>query len=144
MFAGLPLWPLIRHAIPPIHVSAVLLRPGMYIGAIDRVEGLEWVYNPRRNVMQRKAVKVSPALLTLFDEILVCVDPTPFFFFSLLQSYLRLHSSMIFQASTGRCSSMSYSGQSGRVTSTTLARTRMRAHADTSTHKCHGSEQLRR
>ena len=63
---------------PSIHATpltpctrTVLLRPGMYIGSIECVESTEWVLAPDRCSVQRSEVRWSPALQTLFDEIVV-------------------------------------------------------------------------
>lgn len=63
----------IRNVEHPMR-SIVLLRPGMYIGSTEQVKRPEWVYNERKMKMQLKTLRVSPALLTLFDEILVRVS----------------------------------------------------------------------
>jgi DNA topoisomerase-2 len=52
-------------------IEHVLLRPGMYIGQTDIVPLDTWVYNALSNRMERKELRISPALLKLFDEIMV-------------------------------------------------------------------------
>ena len=54
-------------------VEHVLLRPGMYIGAVERQEGEMWVYNAKANKMVVKELSWSAALCKLFDELLVGV-----------------------------------------------------------------------
>ena len=52
-------------------VEHVLLRPGMYIGATEFTSLDTWVFNQQRQTMERKAAIYNPALLKIFDEILV-------------------------------------------------------------------------
>lgn len=49
----------------------VLLRPGMYVGQVDWIRYNQWIYNETLNKMQKKEISYSPALLKIFDEILV-------------------------------------------------------------------------
>ena len=49
----------------------VLLRPGMYIGQIDPVVTDTWIYNKSTSSMKKTSLNYSPALLKIFDEILV-------------------------------------------------------------------------
>ena len=49
----------------------VLLRPGMYIGQVAPSASDAWVYNSEAKAMVKKSLHYSPALLKLFDEILV-------------------------------------------------------------------------
>ena len=43
-------------------VEHVLLRPGMYIGAVEPQEGLMWVYNRATHSMQQKELQYSAAI----------------------------------------------------------------------------------
>ncbi len=49
----------------------VLLRPGMYIGQVAPSASDAWVYDSKSNTMVKRNLNYSPALLKLFDEILV-------------------------------------------------------------------------
>lgn len=49
----------------------VLLRPGMYIGQMESSVSDTWVYDAATRQMQKRNVHYSPALLKIFDEILV-------------------------------------------------------------------------
>jgi DNA topoisomerase-2 len=49
----------------------VLLRPGMYIGQVAPSATEGWVYDASTAKMTKKSLNYSPALLKLFDEILV-------------------------------------------------------------------------
>lgn len=53
----------------------VLLRPGMYVGQVECTKADVWVFDPKKNngngQMLKKKVEYSPALLKIFDEILV-------------------------------------------------------------------------
>lgn len=52
-------------------VEHVLLRPGMYIGQTEISTVDTWVYDTSTQRMQKKSVSYSPALLKLFDEVIV-------------------------------------------------------------------------
>ncbi len=49
----------------------VLLRPGMYIGQVEPSTSEMWVYDAENTAMTKEQVSYSPALLKIFDEILV-------------------------------------------------------------------------
>jgi DNA topoisomerase II len=49
----------------------VLLRPGMYIGQTESSNMQTWVYQADSRTMEKTTVTYNPALLKLFDEILV-------------------------------------------------------------------------
>ena len=49
----------------------VLLRPGLYIGQVAPSSSDVWVYDNDTNAMVKRNLNYSPALLKLFDEILV-------------------------------------------------------------------------
>jgi len=49
----------------------VLLRPGMYVGQMESSVTDTWVYDAASKQMQKRSVHYSPALLKIFDEILV-------------------------------------------------------------------------
>lgn len=50
----------------------ILLRPGMYIGSTDDVTVSDyWTYDIEAKRMKKQELKFSPALLKVFDEILV-------------------------------------------------------------------------
>ena len=49
----------------------VLLRPGMYVGQVEASSNDVWTFNEDRGRMQKSARLFSPALIKLFDEILV-------------------------------------------------------------------------
>ena len=52
-------------------VEHVLLRPDMYVGSTKPETASRWIYNPKSGRMQRKELTVVPALVKIFDEILV-------------------------------------------------------------------------
>eukprot|EP00041_Stephanoeca_diplocostata_P032707 m.1055772 g.1055772 ORF g.1055772 m.1055772 type:complete len:1315 (+) comp24195_c2_seq5:303-4247(+) len=52
-------------------VEHVLARPGMYIGSTEEQISSQWVVCPETRRMVRRTVNWSPALQTLFDEIIV-------------------------------------------------------------------------
>ena len=52
-------------------VEHVLLRPGMYIGQVELVTTETWLYNTKEKKMIKEHIQYSPALLKIFDEILV-------------------------------------------------------------------------
>eukprot|EP01038_Epipyxis_sp_PR26KG_P004447 gene4447-6290_t len=53
-------------------IEHILLRPGMYIGSTSLVELDTWVYDDSvTKRFMKQQVKISPALLKIFDEILV-------------------------------------------------------------------------
>lgn len=49
----------------------VLLRPGMYIGQIEPSTIDTWVFNESTQHMEKRSIHYSPALLKIFDEIIV-------------------------------------------------------------------------
>ena len=49
----------------------VLLRPDTYAGGIEKIETEEWVYDPSQELIVRREVSYTPALMKIFDEILV-------------------------------------------------------------------------
>ncbi|GBG24322.1 DNA topoisomerase 2 [Hondaea fermentalgiana] len=49
----------------------VLLRPGMYVGSVDKITEELFVYDKKSRRMQLEEVSYSPGLVKLFDEILV-------------------------------------------------------------------------
>ena len=51
------------------HVEHVLKRPDSYVGPVDLVEESYWIINGQK--FEKKSIKYSPALLKIFDEILV-------------------------------------------------------------------------
>jgi len=51
------------------HVEHILKRPDSYVGSIDRIQDMYWIIESEQFV--QKKVSYSPALLKIFDEILV-------------------------------------------------------------------------
>jgi DNA topoisomerase-2 len=49
----------------------VLLRPGMYVGQTEWTQSEQWIYNSEKRKMEKKEIALSPALLKIFDEIMV-------------------------------------------------------------------------
>lgn len=49
----------------------VLLRPGMYVGQMEASSSETWIYNHDLCKMEKAILKYSPALLKVFDEILI-------------------------------------------------------------------------
>lgn len=49
----------------------VLLRPGMYVGAVEWSSSMHYVPALEDSAMVKRSIELSPALLKLFDEILV-------------------------------------------------------------------------
>lgn len=49
----------------------ILLRPGMYVGSVEWTSAEHWVYDIDNKRMIKRSVMVSPALLKIFDEIIV-------------------------------------------------------------------------
>jgi DNA topoisomerase-2 len=49
----------------------VLLRPGMYVGQMESSLTDTWIYDAAAQSMCKRSVNYSPALLKIFDEILV-------------------------------------------------------------------------
>ena len=49
----------------------ILLRPGMYIGQTELASMDSYVYNSKLRRMEKKKLSVSPALMKIFDEIMV-------------------------------------------------------------------------
>ena len=53
------------------HVEHVLKRPDSYIGSVDKTNESYWLLNNTNKNFQKKNISYSPALLKIFDEILV-------------------------------------------------------------------------
>ena len=53
------------------HVEHVLKRPDSYVGPVDKTHESYWLLNNTNNNFQKKNISYSPALLKIFDEILV-------------------------------------------------------------------------
>ena len=56
------------------HRDHVLLRPGMYIGSIEKDQINTWVYgeeNENENKMMKKEIEIVPGLYKIYDEIIV-------------------------------------------------------------------------
>ena len=53
------------------HIEHVLKRPDSYVGPIDIGTEQYWILNKARNTFEKKSLNYSPALLKIFDEILV-------------------------------------------------------------------------
>ena len=51
------------------HVEHILKRPDSYVGPVSRVAEPYWIYE--NDIFERKNVIYSPALLKIFDEILL-------------------------------------------------------------------------
>ncbi len=51
------------------HVEHILKRPDSYVGPVSRVAEPYWIYE--NDSFEKKTVVYSPALLKIFDEILV-------------------------------------------------------------------------
>ncbi|XP_076674328.1 DNA topoisomerase 2 [Andrena cerasifolii] len=49
----------------------ILLRPDTYIGSVEHVTELMWVYDKEKDIMVQKEIKYVPGLYKIFDEILV-------------------------------------------------------------------------
>ena len=49
----------------------ILLRPGMYIGQTELATLDTYVYDKKGSKMEKEKLSVSPALLKIFDEIIV-------------------------------------------------------------------------
>ena len=49
----------------------ILKRPDTYVGDIKLQTANLWTYNPDENIMHKKKVEFTPALLKIFDEIIV-------------------------------------------------------------------------
>ena len=49
----------------------ILLRPDTYIGSVEPVTELMWVYDKEKEVMVQREIKYVPGLYKIFDEILV-------------------------------------------------------------------------
>ena len=52
------------------HVEHILKRPDSYVGSVDRIQDTYWIVDSQEKFIQKK-VSYSPALLKIFDEILV-------------------------------------------------------------------------
>ncbi len=53
------------------HVDHILKRPGMYVGSAILDNSDVWLHNEKTNKMEKRTIGVSPALLKIFDEIIV-------------------------------------------------------------------------
>ncbi|KAF7282810.1 hypothetical protein GWI33_001951 [Rhynchophorus ferrugineus] len=49
----------------------ILLRPDTYIGSVEKVSELMWVYDKEKEMMMQKQIEYVPGLYKIFDEILV-------------------------------------------------------------------------
>lgn len=49
----------------------VLLRPDTYIGSVEPITEMMWVFDKEKDMMIMKDVKYVPGLYKIFDEILV-------------------------------------------------------------------------
>ncbi|XP_011505758.1 PREDICTED: DNA topoisomerase 2 isoform X2 [Ceratosolen solmsi marchali] len=49
----------------------ILLRPDTYIGSVEPVTELMWIYDQEKELMVQKEIKYVPGLYKIFDEILV-------------------------------------------------------------------------
>lgn len=49
----------------------ILLRPDTYIGSVEPVTELMWIYDKEKEMMIQKEIKYVPGLYKIFDEILV-------------------------------------------------------------------------
>ncbi|XP_018567755.1 DNA topoisomerase 2 [Anoplophora glabripennis] len=49
----------------------ILLRPDSYIGSVEKVTELMWVYDSDKEIMLQKQIEYVPGLYKIFDEILV-------------------------------------------------------------------------
>ena len=53
------------------HTAHVLKRPDSYVGPVDPSTEAYWILNGNKSKFEKKNLKYSPALLKIFDEILV-------------------------------------------------------------------------
>ena len=53
------------------HIEHILKRPDSYVGPVDLNVEPYWVLNSNKSQFEKKNIKYSPALLKIFDEILV-------------------------------------------------------------------------
>ena len=53
------------------HIEHILKRPDSYVGPVDLNVEPYWVLNSNKSQFEKKNLKYSPALLKIFDEILV-------------------------------------------------------------------------
>lgn len=49
----------------------ILLRPDTYIGSVEPVTEMMWIYDKEKEMMIQKEIKYVPGLYKIFDEILV-------------------------------------------------------------------------
>ena len=49
----------------------ILLRPDTYIGSVEFVTEMMWVYDKEKEMMIQREIKYVPGLYKIFDEILV-------------------------------------------------------------------------
>jgi len=49
----------------------VLLRPDTYIGSVEPITEMMWVFDKEKEMMVQKDIKYVPGLYKIFDEILV-------------------------------------------------------------------------
>ena len=53
------------------HIEHILLRPDTYVGSTSKVTEEAWVVNAEGTSLDRQVLTYSPALLKIFDELLV-------------------------------------------------------------------------
>jgi DNA topoisomerase-2 len=53
------------------HREHVLELPDTYIGSVDTIDDMRWVYNSETQKMEFKSLKFNPGLYKIFDEVLV-------------------------------------------------------------------------
>ena len=53
------------------HIEHILKRPDSYVGPVDLSTEAYWILNGNKSQFEKKNLKYSPALLKIFDEILV-------------------------------------------------------------------------
>jgi DNA topoisomerase-2 len=53
------------------HVDHILQRPGMYVGSNKLASSEIWLHDKKLNVMSKQTMNITPALLKIFDEIIV-------------------------------------------------------------------------
>ena len=49
----------------------ILLRPDTYIGSVETITEMMWVFDKEKEMMVQKDIKYVPGLYKIFDEILV-------------------------------------------------------------------------
>ncbi len=53
------------------HVEHILARPGMYVGSNKLASSDIWLHDKKLNMMSKQTMNITPALLKIFDEIIV-------------------------------------------------------------------------